>query len=164
MPIPEPLSGAVASEGAASSTAVEASTEQEPVAPDDTPKILLVEDNHINLKILAAYLKKLKIRYDKAMNGKEAVEKYTQSPGDFVCILSDISMPVMNGFEAARLIRAFESREGIREGVLMFAISGLATEEAQKEARGSGFNMFLSKPVKLHVLGEILKAKGILKL
>ncbi|KAG4263747.1 histidine kinase [Fusarium proliferatum] len=164
MPIPEPLSGAVKNEGAVSSTAVEASTEQEPIAPHDTPKILLVEDNHINLKILAAYLKKLKIRYDKAINGREAVEKYTQSPGDFVCILSDISMPVMNGFEAARLIRAFENREGIREGVLMFAISGLATEEAQKEARGSGFNMFLSKPVKLHILGEILKAKGILKL
>ncbi|KAJ4139725.1 hypothetical protein NW768_001068 [Fusarium equiseti] len=139
-------------------------TEQESIDPDNhAPKILLVEDNHINLKILVVYMKKLHIRYDKAVNGKEAVEKYTQSPRDFACILSDISMPVMNGFEASRLIRAFESKEGIKKGVPMFAISGLATEEAQKEARGSGFDLFLAKPVKLQILGELLKEKGILE-
>ncbi|RBR19554.1 uncharacterized protein FIESC28_05549 [Fusarium coffeatum] len=127
------------------------------------PRMLLVEDNHINLKILIAYMKKLQIRYDKAINGKEAVEKYTQSPRDFACILSDISMPVMNGFEAARLIRAFESKEGIKKSVPMFAVSGLATEEAQKEASGSGFDLFLAKPVKLQVLGDLLREKGILE-
>ena len=72
-------------------------------------------------------------------------------------------MPVMNGFEAARLIRAFESKEGIGKGVPMFAVSGLATEEAQREARGSGFDLFLSKPVKLQVLGDLLREKGILE-
>lgn len=132
-------------------------------ADNHAPRMLLVEDNHINLKILIAYMKKLQIRYDKAINGKEAVEKYTQSPRDFACILSDISMPVMNGFEAARLIRAFESKEGIKKGVPMFAVSGLATEEAQKEARGSGFDLFLAKPVKLQVLGDLLREKGILE-
>ncbi|TVY79648.1 Peroxide stress-activated histidine kinase mak2 [Fusarium oxysporum f. sp. cubense] len=161
IPILEPPA-AVASEGAGGAV-VRALTEREPIDPDHAPRILLVEDNHINLKILAAYMKKLQIRYDKAVNGKEAVEKYTQPPGDFICILSDISMPVMNGFEAARLIRAFEREEGIKKGVPIFAISGLATEEAQREARGSGFNLFLAKPVKLHVLGEILKEEGILK-
>ncbi|KAL3602957.1 hypothetical protein FPOAC2_07274 [Fusarium poae] len=124
--------------------------------------ILLVEDNHINLKILATYMKKLKLRYDTAVNGKEAVEKYTQSPGKFLCILLDISMPVMNGFEAARQIRAFETREKIENGVPLFAISGLASEEAQREAYGSGINLFLSKPVKLQVLGDILRERGIL--
>jgi len=139
-------------------------TEQDSIDPDNhAPRILLVEDNHINLKILIAYMKKLQIRYDKALNGKEAVEKYTQSPRDFACILSDISMPVMNGFEAARLIRAFESKKGIEKGVPIFAVSGLATEEAQKEARGSGFDLFLAKPVKLQVLGELLREKGILE-
>ncbi|SPJ81869.1 related to nik-1 protein (Os-1p protein) [Fusarium torulosum] len=163
-----PPPAAVASEGAGS--AVERAPtklppiDQEPINPDThAPRILLVEDNYINLKILAAYMKKLQIRYDKAVNGKEALEKYTQSPGDFTCILSDISMPVMNGFEAARLIRAFESKKGIKNGVPIFAISGLATEEAQREARGSGFDLFLTKPVKLHVLGDILREKGILE-
>jgi CheY-like chemotaxis protein len=127
-----------------------------------TPKVLLVEDNHINLKILAAYMKKLKLEYDTATNGKEAVERYTQSPKDFVCILLDISMPVMNGFEAARQIRAFERREEMKQGVSVFAISGLASEEAQREAYGSGIDLFLLKPVKLQVLGEVLREGGIL--
>ncbi|KAM0491823.1 hypothetical protein ACHAP8_010327 [Fusarium lateritium] len=127
-----------------------------------TPKVLLVEDNHINLKILAAYMKKLKLEYDTAVNGKEAVEKYTQSPNDFICILLDISMPVMNGFEAARQIRAFERRGEMKKGISVFAISGLASEEAQREAYGSGIDLFLLKPVKLQVLGEILREWGIL--
>ncbi|KAI1069269.1 hypothetical protein LB507_008662 [Fusarium sp. FIESC RH6] len=158
-----PPPAAVASEDAGSA-AIPAPTEQEPINPDNhAPRMLLVEDNHINLKILIAYMKKLQIRYDKALNGKEAVEKYTQSPQDFACILSDISMPVMNGFEAARLIRAFESSEGIKKGVPMFAVSGLATDEAQREARGSGFDLFLAKPVKLQVLGDLLREKGIME-
>jgi CheY-like chemotaxis protein len=162
MPNSSPPS-AVANEGAESEV-VQPSTKLPPIDPDNRgPRMLLVEDNHINLKILIAYMKKLQIRYDKALNGKEAVEKYTQSPRDFACILSDISMPVMNGFEAARLIRAFESKKGIEKGVPIFAISGLATEEAQNEARGSGFDLFLAKPVKLQALGELLKEKGILE-
>ncbi|KAM0413696.1 hypothetical protein ACHAPD_006934 [Fusarium lateritium] len=64
-------------------------------------KVLLVEDNHINLKILAAYMKKLNLEYDTAVSGKEAVEMYTQLPKAFICILLDISMTVMNDFEAA---------------------------------------------------------------
>ncbi|KAH7186067.1 uncharacterized protein B0J16DRAFT_343168 [Fusarium flagelliforme] len=155
---------AAASEGAVQPPTKSPPTAQDSVDPDNhAPRMLLVEDNHINLKILIAYMKKLQIRYDKALNGKEAVEKYTQSPRDFACILSDISMPVMNGFEAARLIRAFESKNGIEKAVPIFAVSGLATEEAQKEARGSGFDLFLAKPVKLQVLGELLREKGILE-
>ncbi|KAJ3531957.1 hypothetical protein NM208_g8650 [Fusarium decemcellulare] len=125
-------------------------------------KFLLVDDNHINLKILSAYMKKLQLPYDTALNGKEAVDQYMQSPHSYVCILLDISMPVMDGFEATRQIRAFESEHGVEKGVLILALSGLASEEAQREAYGSGFDLFLLKPVKLQVLGETLKQKGVL--
>ncbi|KAH7141967.1 hypothetical protein EDB81DRAFT_843446 [Dactylonectria macrodidyma] len=130
--------------------------------PETPNKFLLVDDNHINLKILAAYMKKMHLTYDTATNGKEAVDQYTQSPQSYACILLDISMPVMDGFEAARRIRGFEGKEGVETAVPIFALSGLASEEAQREAYGSGIDLFLLKPVKLQVLGETLKEKGIL--
>ncbi|OBS25977.1 hypothetical protein FPOA_06509 [Fusarium poae] len=161
---PAPVSPSVEGSGAGESPVPPPITTQNLSTTDnEVPKILLVEDNHINLKILAAYMKKLKTKYDTAVNGREAVKKYTQSPKDFMCILLDISMPVMNGFEAARHIRAFETQEKIENGVPLFAISGLASEEAQREAYGSGINMFLLKPVKLEVLGGILRDRGILE-
>ncbi|KAH7120299.1 hypothetical protein B0J13DRAFT_162712 [Dactylonectria estremocensis] len=129
----------------------------------ETPKkFLLVDDNHINLKILAAYMKKMQLTYHTATNGKEAVDQYTQSPHSYACILLDISMPVMDGFEAARRIRGFEDQESVEKAVPIFALSGLASEEAQREAYGSGIDLFLLKPVKLQVLGETLREKGIL--
>lgn len=129
----------------------------------ETPKkFLLVDDNHVNLKILAAYMKKMQLTYDTATNGKEAVDQYTQSPQSYACILLDISMPVMDGFEAARQIRGFEGKGSAEKAVPIFALSGLASEEAQREAYGSGIDLFLLKPVKLQVLGETLREKGIL--
>ena len=124
--------------------------------------LLLVDDNHINLKVLAAYMRKLDLAYDTAVNGQEALDQYTKSPRSYACILLDISMPVMNGFEAARQIRAFEGKQGIEKVVPIFALSGLASEEALREAYGSGIDLFLLKPVKLQVLGDTLKEKGII--
>jgi CheY-like chemotaxis protein len=129
---------------------------------EPTQKFLLVDDNNINLKILSAYMKKLHIPYDTATNGQEAVEKYTKSPQSYICILLDISMPVMNGFEAARRIRAFEEQHEPETRVPIFALSGLASEDAQQEAYGSGFDLFLLKPVTLRVLGATLKETGVL--
>ncbi|CAJ0550119.1 Ff.00g100490.m01.CDS01 [Fusarium sp. VM40] len=131
---------------------------------ETTGKFLLVDDNHINLKILSTYMKKLHLPYHTATNGKQAVDQYMESPQSYICILLDISMPVMNGFEAARQIREFENRQGIDKGVVIFALSGLASEEAQREAYESGFDLFLLKPVKLQVLGETLQQNGVLNL
>lgn len=109
-------------------------------------------------------MKKLHLPYHTATNGKQAVDQYMESPQSYICILLDISMPVMNGFEAARQIREFENRQGIDKGVVIFALSGLASEEAQREAYESGFDLFLLKPVKLQVLGETLQQNGVLNL
>lgn len=131
---------------------------------ETTRKFLLVDDNHINLKILSAYMKKLQLPHTTATNGKEAVDQFMQSPQSYVCILLDISMPVMDGFEAAKRIREFEGQKQAEQRVVIFALSGLASEEAQREAYESGFDLFLLKPVRLQVLGETLQQNGILDL
>ncbi|RFU80987.1 histidine kinase [Trichoderma arundinaceum] len=138
----------------------------EPLAPQEKPgapliKFLLVDDNHINLKVLSFYMKKRNIGFETATNGKEAVDYFLSNPGAFACILMDISMPIMDGFEATRQIRAHETQKGLTP-VPIIALSGLATEDAQQEAFGSGMDVFLTKPVKLGALGTLLESHGIL--
>ncbi len=130
-------------------------------APDPFSKFLLVDDNHINLKVLSTYMKKLGIEYDTAMNGQEAVDLFCRPEQAYSCVLMDISMPVMDGFEATRCIRAHEAQENL-ERVPIIALSGLASEDAQKEAIGSGMDVLLTKPVKLKTLGNLLESRNII--
>lgn len=129
--------------------------------PTPGTQFLLVDDNHINLKLLSAFMTKLGHQYQTAMNGKEAVTCFVKNPRSYSCVLMDISMPVMDGFEATRRIRAYECQEELQP-VSIIALSGLASEDAQREAFGSGMDLFLSKPVKLKSLGALLESKNLL--
>ena len=73
--------------------------------------VLLVEDNVINLKLLEAFMKRLKVRWSSAMNGKEAVSMWRT--GGFHLVLMDIQLPIMNGLEATKEIRRLEAVNGI---------------------------------------------------
>ncbi|OBS18738.1 hypothetical protein FPOA_10466 [Fusarium poae] len=130
-----------------------------PVQPE--LRFLLVEDNAINMKILQTYMKKLGVVYDCASNGQQAVESYKAKGGTYKCVLMDISMPVMDGFEATRLIRLFE-KEGSLPRRQVVAISGLASKDAQEDAYANGLDLFLAKPVQLKELSEILKSRELL--
>lgn len=159
-----------------------------PPAPAPTPvpapkiEFLLVDDNAINLKILSSYLHKLGLAYQTATNGQEALDVFKRDPTQCRVVFMDISMPVMDGFEATRHIRAHEAelRKAVgvggeagdgEDGVLplslppaaIFALSGLASSSAQQEAFWSGVDLFLTKPVKLKELGSILRERGMLK-
>jgi osomolarity two-component system response regulator SSK1 len=82
--------------------------------------VLIVEDNTINLKLLEAFMKRLKVRWQTAMNGREAVNKWRQ--GGFHLVLMDIQLPVMNGLDATTEIRRLERLNGI--GVFSRTVSG----------------------------------------
>ncbi|KAK2590688.1 hypothetical protein QQS21_011628 [Conoideocrella luteorostrata] len=96
-------------------------------------------------------------------NDKEAVEAYTQSPSQFAGILMDISMPVMYGLEATRQIRAFEHKKQLAR-VTILTLTGLASDTTQQEALESGVDVFLTKPVRLKTLSEVLKSMNIVPL
>lgn len=126
----------------------------------DRPKFLLVDDNPLNLKMLATYMKRLGHDYRNAKDGQEALDEFRGAPGEYHCILMDISMPVMDGFEATRRIRALETKSSLTRS-LIIALTGLASANAQQEAFASGIDLFLTKPVRLKELSKILENKGI---
>ncbi|ERF77003.1 hypothetical protein EPUS_06871 [Endocarpon pusillum Z07020] len=117
--------------------------------------LLLVDDNAINLKIIATYVRKLPCRFTTASNGLEAVELYQkayQEGTPFDVVLMDVSMPVMDGFEATRQIRAFECRTAIKTPARIIVLTGLTSGKSHEEALASGVNLFLTKPVQLKKL------------
>lgn len=69
-------------------------------------------------------------------------------------------MPIMDGLEAARLIRAFEQQQNLPP-VTIVALTGLGSSSAQEEAFASGINLFLTKPVRLKELGRVLEDFGM---
>ncbi|KAF9869648.1 histidine kinase-like protein [Colletotrichum karsti] len=129
------------------------------------PKFLLVDDNPININILASYMRKFGHRFETATNGQEALDRFEAAAGQpadqFRLILMDISMPVMDGFESTRRIRAIERKLKLSR-CNIFALTGLASTSAQQEAFASGIDLFLTKPVKLKELSKILENRGIL--
>ena len=87
--------------------------------------VLIVEDNPINLKLLEAFVKRLKVRWQTAMNGRDAVKKWRN--GGFHLVLMDIQLPVMNGLDATREIRRLERVNSI--GVFSNSPSSVVPEE-----------------------------------
>ncbi|TDZ14053.1 Hybrid signal transduction histidine kinase A [Colletotrichum spinosum] len=124
-------------------------------------RFLLVDDNPININILAASMRKLNHGFDSARNGKEALDRFEAAARRdddaerFRVVLMDISMPVMDGFESTRRIRAVERELGLAR-CKIFALTGLASAAAQQEAFASGVDLFLTKPVRLKELSRIL--------
>ncbi|CAO0801140.1 unnamed protein product [Mucor circinelloides] len=91
--------------------------------------VLIVEDNIINQAILSAWMKKHKIKFSVASNGKEAVDKWKS--GGFHLILMDIQLPVMNGIEATKMIRSIEKEQQI--GVLPMSSSFLRQQQQEQQ-------------------------------
>lgn len=91
--------------------------------------VLIVEDNPINLKLLEAFVKRLKVRWSTAMNGRDAVKKWRS--GGFHLVLMDIQLPVMNGLDATREIRRLERVNSI--GVFSSSPDGEVTTENPDE-------------------------------
>ncbi len=108
-------------------------------------RILLVEDNPDNRLLIKAYLKKLPYELDEAENGQIAVDKFQQLNYDVV--LMDVQMPIMDGHEATRTIRAWES-ENDRQPTPIISLTAHAFKEEIDRCMEAGCNAHLSKPVK----------------
>ncbi|KAI5208588.1 hypothetical protein E4T39_01362 [Aureobasidium subglaciale] len=119
-------------------------------------KVLLVEDNSINMKLLVATMRKLKRPYTCAANGLEAVTAYASSPASYALVLMDISMPVMDGYTATEMIRNLESKNKWDRCTVM-ALTGVGDAEAKKRAFLAGVDDFMTKPVSMGKLGTIIK-------
>ena len=121
----------------------------------DSKRILLVDDNEINLEIEAEMLKDAGFIVETAADGKIAVEKIVQSlPGTYHLILMDIQMPVMDGYQAAREIRQIEDKR-LAE-IPIIAVSANTFEEDRRKALESGMNAHLPKPLDMGQLFEVM--------
>ncbi|KAF2124511.1 hypothetical protein P153DRAFT_258775, partial [Dothidotthia symphoricarpi CBS 119687] len=143
-------------------------------------RFLLVDDNPINLKVLAAFAKRIGRPFSTAPDGAEAVRLYQKAvleeEDPFDCVFMDISMPVMDGFQAVAAIRRLEKRQQEEQESqdshnvdsdrkistttprsYILALTGLGSEQARNTAKSSGFDEYLLKPVKFKDILPLLR-------
>ena len=117
---------------------------------------LAAEDNEINAEILAEILAIEGASCEIAENGRLALERFANAgEGDFDAILMDVQMPVMNGYDATRAIRALE-RKDARE-IPIIAMTANAFAEDEREALNAGMNVHLTKPIDVELLKQVIK-------
>ena len=117
--------------------------------------VLLVEDNEINSEIVEFMLRDAGAEVVTAGDGKAAVDAFEASaPGAFDCVLMDLMMPVMSGYEAARVIRALDRADA--RTVPIIALSANAFEEDIALAKDAGMDAHLAKPVDIHKMFQVM--------
>ena len=117
--------------------------------------ILLAEDNELNMEITEFVLQNEGADVTKSWDGQEAVELFRNSePGEFDVILMDIMMPVMNGYEAAKMIRSLD-REDAKE-IPIIAMTANAFTEDRIKAKEAGMDEHISKPIDMKLLVKII--------
>ena len=133
---------------------------REEIIPDAFLKdirVLLVEDNEINGEIASEMLRELKVNVDLVTNGKECIDALLEKDaGYYDLVLMDIQMPVMDGYEATRIIRRFSDKD--KRLIPVIAMTANAFEEDKQKAFQSGMNGHLAKPVEMRHLIQALKS------
>ena len=136
--------------------------------PSDTPetkapalalkgRVLVVDDNLTNCKVIQALLTRLGLQVSVVHDGQQAVDAITQGPPE--CrpdlVFMDVSMPVMDGYEATRLIRDWEARQRI-PATPVIALTANAFEDDRQRCTQAGMNDFLTKPIAIPALKTVL--------
>ncbi|MEY8280165.1 ATP-binding protein [Oscillospiraceae bacterium 52-8] len=119
-------------------------------------RVLLVDDNSLNREIAVEMLSLFGLAVETAVNGAEAVQKFTASePGHYRAVLMDIQMPVMDGYDATREIRALSRPDA--KAIPIVAMTADAFAEDVQKAADAGMDGHVSKPVDFEQLYEILR-------
>ena len=119
-------------------------------------RVLLAEDVEVNAEIMMMTLSMQGMEVDHALNGEEAVRMFRdQAAGYYDAVLMDMRMPVMDGLEATRAIRALD--HGDATTVPIIALTANAFEEDVQRSMQAGLNAHLSKPVEPEILFETLE-------
>ena len=120
----------------------------------DGMRVLLVEDNELNLLIASDILEELGVTVDTAADGRQAVERFSASPeGQYHLIFMDLRMPVMDGLAAARAIRGLSRGDA---GVPIVAMTADAFAEDVEKTRAAGMNDHLAKPLEIDRLKAVI--------
>lgn len=117
------------------------------------PDILIVEDNPVNQKLIAFLLARATYTYEIAENGLVALEKLRR--GSFRLVLMDMMMPVMNGFEAVKAIRADEKLRHLP----VIALTANALKGEEEKCRAAGCDGYIAKPYSKEQVLEAIKAR-----
>jgi signal transduction histidine kinase/BarA-like signal transduction histidine kinase len=121
----------------------------------DGMKVLVVEDNELNMEIACDILGEEKMEITTAENGQEAVDTFTEAdPGSFDVILMDIMMPVMNGYDATRAIRSSSHPDA--ESIPIIAMTANAYREDVEKSLAAGMNAHIAKPIDVALLLSVL--------
>ena len=130
-------------------------TEEKPEISIRGLHILLAEDNELNMEIAEFMLQNEGADVVKAWNGREAVEIFRKSePGEFDVILMDIMMPVMNGYEATKMIRSLEREDA--KTIPIIAMTANAFTEDRLKAKEAGMDEHIAKPVDPKLLIKVI--------
>ena len=117
--------------------------------------VLLTEDNELNMEIAEFVLRNEGTVVTKAWNGQEAVDIFRKSsPGEFDVILMDIMMPVMNGYEAAKMIRSLDREDA--KVIPIIAMTANAFIEDRMRAKEAGMDEHIAKPVDRKLLVKVI--------
>ena len=119
-------------------------------------RILLVEDNDLNREIAVELLQMHGVLVDEVRNGQEAVNRFLDTPsGTYDCILMDIQMPIMNGYEATQAIRALNRNDAKRIPILALSANTFTSDLGK--AFNVGMNDHIAKPIDIQLLIEVLQ-------
>ncbi len=122
-----------------------------------TKRLLLVEDNMINMEIANMILTQAGFTVETAENGKVALDMLTASePGYYDAVLMDLQMPVMDGYEATRAIRALE--DPALAGIPILAMTANAFKEDAEAVKAAGMQAHIPKPIDVNVLMNTLRS------
>ena len=145
--------GSVSADQAAAAAGLPAAEDPAALAAPPGMRILVVEDNIVNQKLMTKLLGRWGHQVSLAANGREAVDSWTRAQFDI--ILMDMQMPEMDGFEATRQIRALE-QQGPATHTSILALSAAALPEEKQRGYAAGVDAYLTKPLNKRELQEML--------